>query len=160
MHEQNCYFRAGVGTVIYNAAGQVAWFRRGHYPVGVWQFQQGGIGSGESIEQTLWRELHEEVGITPHEVVDIIQYPRWTVCAYSPEIMDKEDNRYKDRLGQAHRWFFLKLKPEVTIDMSCALEDEFTAHKWIDFEDAIEETITEKKSVYEELYEFFKKIEK
>ena len=40
------FFRAGVGTVIYNSKGQVAWFERAQNPVGVWQFQQGGIDLG------------------------------------------------------------------------------------------------------------------
>lgn len=33
-----------------------------------WQFPQGGIKRGESPEQAMYRELYEEVGLTPEQV--------------------------------------------------------------------------------------------
>ena len=70
-HITNRYFRAGVGTVIYREDGQLAWFKRAKYPIGIWQFQQGGIDLGETIETTLWRELREEVGLTAEDIAQI-----------------------------------------------------------------------------------------
>lgn len=73
------YFRAGVGTVIYNDAGQIAIFKRVQPPVGIWELQQGGIDSGEVPEETLWRELHEEVGIIKDDIEHITSVPGWTI---------------------------------------------------------------------------------
>jgi len=63
-------FRPNVCTVIQNDAGQVLWARR----VGgrdAWQFPQGGIHAGESAKEAMYRELFEEVGLTP-EAVEIV----------------------------------------------------------------------------------------
>ena len=59
-------FRANVGIVICNKIGQVFWARR--YGQHSWQFPQGGIDEGETVEQAMYRELHEEVGLTPKDV--------------------------------------------------------------------------------------------
>ena len=62
-------FRPNVGIILANKSGQVLWARR----VGqdAWQFPQGGINHDETPEQALYRELHEEVGLTPNDV-DVI----------------------------------------------------------------------------------------
>jgi len=53
-----------------NDQGQLLWARRvgGH---DAWQFPQGGIGAGESPEQALYRELHEEVGLA-RDAVEVL----------------------------------------------------------------------------------------
>ena len=54
-------FRANVGIVISDGKGKVFLAKR----VGQqsWQFPQGCIDKGESVEQALYRELYEEVGL-------------------------------------------------------------------------------------------------
>ena len=145
------FFRAGVGTVIYNSKGQVAWFERAQHPVGVWQFQQGGIDLGEDTEVTLWRELAEEVGLTSDDFESVIEYPHWTVYQYDFTITDVT----KSRLGQAHRWYFLKLKDDVEIDLSKATEQEASAVRFITFDQVLSETNDFKKHVYAELQDYF-----
>jgi len=145
------FFRAGVGTVIYRPDGLVAWFERAQHPVGVWQFQQGGIDIGEHTETTLWRELAEEVGLTSHDFDTVTAYPRWTVYQYDYT----ESDSGKSRLGQAHRWFFLQLRSDATIDLSKATEQEASAVRFVTFDTAIEETSSFKKHVYTELKDYF-----
>jgi len=145
------FFRAGVGTVIYNQAGEIALFKRAKYPVGVWQLQQGGIDLGEDIETTLWRELREEVGLTPDDFAAVHQYPHWTVYQDVVSVTDAS----KSRLGQAHRWYFLALKPGVTIDLSKASEDEASDWRFTTFADAIAETDVNKQHVYQALAKYF-----
>ena len=62
-------FRANVGIILLNKAKKIFCGRR----VGLqfWQMPQGGIEEGESSEQAMYRELHEEVGLVG-EKVDLI----------------------------------------------------------------------------------------
>jgi len=69
-------YRANVGIIVANAQGQLLWARR----VGgadAWQFPQGGINEGETPEQALYRELHEEVGLKPEHVKIIAVTNGW-----------------------------------------------------------------------------------
>lgn len=145
------FFRAGVGTVIYNHKGEVALFERAQYPVGVWQFQQGGIDLDEEPEVTLWRELAEEIGLKKSDFISVTEMPNWTVHTEPDSVVDAT----KSRLGQAHKWYFLELKPEVEIDLSLATENEASDYKWTTFEDAVEVTQALKKHVYRELQTYF-----
>jgi putative (di)nucleoside polyphosphate hydrolase len=54
-------FRPNVGIILLNARNQVFWGKR--LRTHSWQFPQGGIKHGESPEQAMFRELHEEVGL-------------------------------------------------------------------------------------------------
>jgi putative (di)nucleoside polyphosphate hydrolase len=145
------YFRAGVGAVIYTTAGELAFFRRLQQPAGIWQFPQGGIEVGEAIEDTLWRELGEEVGLTATDFTAITPLPEWTVY---PDTAPINEDR-PDRLGQAHQWFFLELTKTVTINLAQATEQEFDDWKWVTFADAVEQTSPHKQHVYRTLETFF-----
>ena len=59
-------FRPNVGIVLLNPKNQVFWGKR--IRTHSWQFPQGGINYGETPEQAMFRELHEEVGLTPDHV--------------------------------------------------------------------------------------------
>jgi putative (di)nucleoside polyphosphate hydrolase len=145
------FFRAGVGTVIYNSAYQIAIFKRAQPPVGVWELQQGGIDVGESLEATLWRELHEEVGIIKDDIEQVTKMPGWTVYQRA-EHLDDSDNM----IGQAHSWFFLKLRAGRDINLANSLEDEASDFRWTTFEELISITGDHKRHVYETVHEFFR----
>jgi putative (di)nucleoside polyphosphate hydrolase len=59
-------YRPNVGIVLINNAGQVLWARRSRHDG--WQFPQGGIEQGETLEQAAYRELYEEVGLRQQNV--------------------------------------------------------------------------------------------
>lgn len=147
----NKFFRAGVGTVIYNQEGEVAFFKRAMFPAGIWQFQQGGIDLGEEYTQTLWRELKEEVGLEEVDIETLTELPKWTVYAD----LNEDSN---GRIGQAHKWYFLKLKETAAIDLARATEDEFDDWKWVTMEEAVEATHDRKRHVYETLAEFYQNL--
>ena len=153
---QDRHFRAGVGTVIYNQTNQVALWRRAVPPVGTWQFQQGGIDTGEQPEQTLWRELSEETGLTQTDIMNVHEYPNWTLQVYPPEILNQPSQPNSDRLGQVHKWFFLALKPDTTIDLARAADKEFDDFKWVTWDEALSIPPAYKVHVYEELCHYHK----
>lgn len=149
---QNQYFRVGAGTIIYNEAGEIVLFSRTDNPT-VWQLQQGGMDEGEEMDDTLWRELFEETALTKDDFVQIDKYPDWLLYEYTPELRSK----IKDYncLGQAHAWYFLKLKAGVMIDLSRAADKEFDEARWTTFEHLLSLPETLKKPVYEKLEKYF-----
>jgi len=68
-------FRANVGIVLMRGAGDVFLGRQ----VGGrgWQFPQGGLLSGERLQQAAYRELYEEIGLARSDVELVGQTSRW-----------------------------------------------------------------------------------
>ena len=59
-------FRANVGIVLMGGDGQLFLGRRAGGKG--WQFPQGGMRHGESTEESLYRELREETGLSATDV--------------------------------------------------------------------------------------------
>jgi len=68
-------FRPNVGIILLNQKNQVFWGKR--IRTHSWQFPQGGINYGETPEQAMFRELHEEVGLLPDHVRIIARTRDW-----------------------------------------------------------------------------------
>lgn len=150
---ENQYFRAGTGTIIYNDQNQILLFQRANKPE-VWQLQQGGMDSGETVEETLSRELFEETGLTLSDTREVLPYPTWLQYEY-PEVI-KAQMKDQNCLGQTHRWYFLKLKPGIEIDVTKAEHAEFIDSRWSTFEELLSLSDTLKHAVYTELAHYFK----
>ena len=147
------FFRAGVGTVIYNNAGEIAAFKRASPPIGVWELQQGGIDTNEAPDDTLWRELKEEIGVTRDDIIEVTKMNALTAYNRPESLVDNSDRL----LGQAHQWFFLKLKAGVDIDLTHATDNEVSEFMWTDFKHIISLTGSHKQHVYEALHDFYAK---
>src|ERR1700733_12924312 len=98
-------FRPNVGIVLLNSRNQVFWGKR--LRTHSWQFPQGGIKYGESPEQAMFRELHEEVGLLPDHVKILARTRDWLRYEV-PEHYIRKDARGHYR-GQKQIWFLLKL---------------------------------------------------
>ncbi len=63
-----------VAGAVFDAAGRVLIAERpvGKHLAGRWEFPGGKIGDGESREEALARELHEELGIVVHGSVPLV----------------------------------------------------------------------------------------
>ena len=59
-------FRANVGIVLMRENGEL--FLGGRVGGRGWQFPQGGINRGERVEDALFRELNEEIGLGVEDV--------------------------------------------------------------------------------------------
>lgn len=60
-------YRSNVAGILRNPAGQILVCERLNDP-GAWQFPQGGVDPGETLEQALERELWEEIGVLPGDL--------------------------------------------------------------------------------------------
>ena len=68
-------FRPNAGIILLNHRNQVFWGKR--LRTHSWQFPQGGIKHGESPEQAMYRELHEEVGLREQHVRIVARTRDW-----------------------------------------------------------------------------------
>jgi putative (di)nucleoside polyphosphate hydrolase len=139
-------FRPNVGIVLLNQRNQVFWGKRirSHS----WQFPQGGIKYGESPEQAMFRELHEEVGLTP-EQVSIIARTRGWLRYEVPDHFIKRESRGHYR-GQKQIWFLLRmLARDHELNLRATEHPEFDAWRWNDFWVPLEAVIEFKREVYQ-----------
>ncbi len=98
-------YRPNVAIVIVNAKNQVFWGKR--IREHSWQFPQGGINPGETPEQAMYRELHEEVGLLPHHVRILGRTRDWLRYEV-PQHWVKREWRGSYR-GQKQIWYLLRL---------------------------------------------------
>ncbi len=139
-------FRPNVGIVLLNSRNQVFWGKR--LRTHSWQFPQGGIKYGESPEQAMFRELHEEVGLLPDHVQVIGRTRDWLRYEV-PDHFIRKDARGHYR-GQKQIWFLLRLLGRDS-DMNLRATDhpEFDAWRWNDYWVPLEVVIEFKRGVYE-----------
>jgi len=139
-------FRANVGIMLTNDHGQLLWARR----VGgrdAWQFPQGGIQRGESPEQALYRELHEEVGLLPEAVRVLGETRGWLRYRLPRNFIRKGQNPVC--IGQKQKWFLLQLLAEdnaVRLDLNN--KPEFDRWQWVSYWYPLNQVISFKREVY------------
>jgi putative (di)nucleoside polyphosphate hydrolase len=139
-------FRPNVGVILLNARNQVFWGKR--LRTHSWQFPQGGIKHGETPEQAMFRELHEEVGLLPEHVQVIARTRDWLRYEV-PDHFIRRDARGHYR-GQKQIWFLLRLVGRDS-DMNLRATDhpEFDAWRWNEYWVPLEVVIEFKRGVYE-----------
>ena len=139
-------FRPNVGIVISNDLGNVFWARR----VGgdnAWQFPQGGVHPNETPEDALYRELYEEVGLTPTSVRILGVTSSWLRYRL-PKRLRRYNSSSRFR-GQKQKWYLLKLVgDENDISMNCSDKPEFDAWRWVSYWYPLTEIVAFKQEVY------------
>ena len=98
-------FRSNIAIVISDGRGRVMFAKR--LGQQAWQFPQGGVDKGESVEQALYRELYEEVGLEPSDVRIIQRSKKW--LRYRIPVSMQRKNSIPLCIGQKQKWFFLEL---------------------------------------------------
>jgi putative (di)nucleoside polyphosphate hydrolase len=139
-------FRPNVGIILLNQKNQVFWGKR--IRTHSWQFPQGGIDRGESPEQAMFRELHEEVGLLPEHVRIVARTRDWLRYEV-PDRFIRRDARghYK---GQKQIWYLLQLvEPDWNINLRATSHPEFDAWRWNDFWVPLDVVVEFKRGVYE-----------
>jgi putative (di)nucleoside polyphosphate hydrolase len=137
-------FRANVGIVLTHD-GQVFFARRTGGRG--WQFPQGGVRSGETLEEALFRELGEEIGLEAPAVELLGQTGRW--LRYRLPARYVRRNQHPLCIGQKQRWFLLRLKDEeAAFDLGRTSEPEFDQWRWVSYWEPVKEVIYFKRRVY------------
>lgn len=139
-------FRANVGIMVANDHGQLLWARR----VGgrdAWQFPQGGINAGESPRDALYRELEEEIGLTP-DAVDVVATTRgWLRYRLPKRFIRKGQNPVC--IGQKQKWFLLRLlADDSAVRLDHNHTPEFDHWRWVSYWYPLDQVINFKREVY------------
>ena len=138
-------FRANVGIVICNSLGQVFWARR--YGQHSWQFPQGGIDEGETAEQTMYRELYEEVGLKPEQVKILAVTKNWLRYKLPKRLI--RQGSAPVCIGQKQKWFLLQLTcKEQDVDLLQSGHPEFDDWRWVSFWYPVRNVVSFKREVY------------
>ncbi len=121
-------YRSNVAALVVNPAGSLLICERVTIP-GAWQFPQGGVDPGETLEQALFREVREEVGLMPqdYEVVTRGEGYRYLY----PENARGKKLRKHGSHGQEQTYFLCDLKagaPPINVHQK---PPEFRAYRWI-----------------------------
>lgn len=139
-------YRLNIGIILVSKEGRVFWAKR----VGqnAWQFPQGGVKPHETPKQAMFRELHEEIGLTPKQVHVAGATKGWLRYRLPSHLI-----RYYQKplcIGQKQIWYMLHLlgnEEEVRLDASD--QPEFEDWKWVDYWYPTSQVIFFKRKVYE-----------
>ena len=139
-------FRPNVGIILLNQKNQVFWGKR--IRTHSWQFPQGGIDRGETPEQAMYRELHEEIGLKPEHVRIVARTRDWLRYEV-PDRFIRRDARGRYR-GQKQIWFLLQLiTHDWNLNLRATDHPEFDAWRWNDYWVPLDMVIEFKRGVYE-----------
>jgi putative (di)nucleoside polyphosphate hydrolase len=138
-------YRPNVGIVLCNEGGNVFWARR--CGQNGWQFPQGGIGREETLDEAMYRELQEEVGLT-QEHVEILGRTREWLHYDIPQRYRRRPKKANFK-GQKQIWFLLRLiAPDRHVCLTACDKPEFDDWRWIHYWSPIEQIIDFKREVY------------
>lgn len=142
-------FRANVGIILANEADRL--LLAGRAGRKGWQFPQGGIDSGESAEEAMFRELYEELGLERHDV-QVLGATRDWISYRLPERYVRRRGHGGDQpvcIGQKQRWFLLRfVSAEERLRLDLSHTPEFDRWRWVDYWRPVNEVIYFKRRVY------------
>lgn len=145
-------YRAGVAIVIFNQKKKLFWAKRVRQ--NAWQFPQGGVSVGETLTETMFRELKEETGLDPEDVKIVTVSRQWFYYRLPKHLI-----RHRSEplcIGQKQRWFLLKfVGDEAKFNFNLSEKPEFDAWQWVSYWHPMQEIIPFKKQVYQRALKMF-----
>lgn len=148
-------YRCGVGIILINEKRQVFFAKRIGMPA--WQFPQGGMAEQESVEETMYRELKEEIGLNPEDVQILASSRRWLRYRLPSRLI----RHYAKPLciGQKQKWFLLRLvSAEEKIDLHSNGSPEFDSWAWVPYWYPLKQVVAFKRRVYVMVLKEFAKL--
>jgi putative (di)nucleoside polyphosphate hydrolase len=110
-----------------------------------WQFPQGGMKVGETVEDAVFREMLEELGTSNVRILGVL--PRRTRYVW------RGDGDGKSGFdGQMHTWFVLALCGEVEAEGE---SEEFAEFDWIEPTQILERTHPVRRATYQAVSRMF-----
>ncbi len=140
-------YRPNVGIILSNGEGRLLWARR----IGqdAWQFPQGGIQPGESPEQALFRELHEELGLEPRHVTLMGRTQGWLRYRLPRRYIRRPAPGQPVCIGQKQIWFLLRLESDDSaVRLNLTDHPEFDAWRWVSYWYPVRRVVAFKRRVY------------
>lgn len=123
MPKKEMKYRANVAAILRNTKGEILVCERLGMP-GAWQFPQGGVDAGETYEEALSRELHEEIGLVPDDFEIVEQRGPYRYLFGS-------GRKKKGYHGKEQHYFLADFtSPDSRIDVATS-KPEFQAYRWI-----------------------------
>jgi putative (di)nucleoside polyphosphate hydrolase len=140
-------YRPCAGIMLANRDGLVFVGQRIDNPGKAWQMPQGGIDAGEDPEAAAFRELGEEVGLSPDHVDLLARSREEYFYDLPPEL---QGNIWGGRWrGQRQWWFLMRFKGEdADIDITLH-QPEFSRWKWAKPEQLPRLIVPFKRRIYE-----------
>ncbi len=132
-------YRGNVAAIIVNGSGRLLACRRAD-EFHTWQLPQGGIDSGEHLEEAVLRELREEIGTDAADI--LFQLPHAIRYDWP------EDFHSRGFHGQEQHYFLLRLKPAASINLNCQSIPEFDAYEWLTIEEFLPRLSDFKRQAY------------
>ncbi|MBR4927048.1 MAG: RNA pyrophosphohydrolase [Alphaproteobacteria bacterium] len=121
------------------------------------QMPQGGIDKGETPEQAAWREMYEEVGLTPKTAKLIAESSEWFCYDFPDYVMKRMPT--SPFIGQRQKWFLFQLTgTDADFDLHACNYDEFSSFQWIDLDQIPDNVVAFKQEVYRQVCAYFKPI--
>ncbi|MFI4914724.1 MAG: RNA pyrophosphohydrolase [Steroidobacterales bacterium] len=138
-------FRANVGIALMDPDNRLFLGRRASGRG--WQFPQGGMRGGESAEDSLFRELYEEIGLRAADVRIVARTRHWLRYRLPSQYVRR--NVRPLCLGQKQHWFLLQLQSApAPIRFDTTPQPEFDRCRWVDYWQPVREVIYFKRAVY------------
>jgi putative (di)nucleoside polyphosphate hydrolase len=145
-------FRAGIAVIIVNDQKKLLWAKRIGQPA--WQFPQGGMHEGETVEETMFRELKEEIGLSSSEVKIITSTPDWLRYHLPKRLL--RHHSLPLCIGQKQKWFLLQLVgEEENIQFDHTETPEFDGWRWVNYWYPLKDVVNFKRNVYNEAMKYF-----
>lgn len=147
-------YRRGVGIMLLNHEKKIFTGLRRDIS-NVWQMPQGGIQKSDEDETAaMFRELHEETGLS-FEAVEIAAINKNYLKYDFPTSISTKLWR-GNFAGQKQRWFLLNfVGDEGQIDINIGSRPEFKDWRWQSQEELLENVVDFKKNLYENIFTSF-----
>lgn len=140
-------YRSNVGIMLCNEKQQLLWARR--IGQNAWQFPQGGVNPEEQLEEAMFRELNEEIGLNQTQVTVVARTRDWLRYQLPDNLLRRESMPLC--IGQKQIWFLLLLRTnEEQVKLDVSDQPEFDQWRWVDYWYPLKEVVSFKRKVYEQ----------